>query len=93
MNNLNQSDIERICKQFFDDFRGVLSWKWDNWARIVALPDVYDALTSKRIYKEPFPHKKAKKMIVDEKRCSFDTDVVDAFLTCEDDFLKILNAG
>jgi hypothetical protein len=31
MNNLNQSEIERICKQFFDDFRGVLSWKWDNW--------------------------------------------------------------
>jgi response regulator RpfG family c-di-GMP phosphodiesterase len=62
-------------------------------ARIVALPDVYDALTSKRIYKEPFPHKEAKKMIVDEKGRSFDTDVVDAFLTCEDDFLKILNAG
>lgn len=57
------------------------------------MPDVYDALTSKRIYKEPFPHRVAKNMIVDEKGRSFDADVVDAFLTCEDDFLKILNAG
>ena len=62
-------------------------------ARIVALPDVYDALTSKRIYKGPFPHKEAKKMIVDEKGRSFDADVVDAFLTCEDDFIKILKSG
>jgi hypothetical protein len=31
MNDLNQSDIERTCKQIIDDFRGVLSWKWDNW--------------------------------------------------------------
>jgi len=31
MNELNQSDIEKTCKQIFHDFRGVLSWKWDNW--------------------------------------------------------------
>jgi len=31
MNDLNQADIEKICNQLFDDFRGVLSWKWDNW--------------------------------------------------------------
>lgn len=31
MADLNQSDIETICKQLFDDFRGILSWKWDDW--------------------------------------------------------------
>ena len=31
MNDLNPSDIETICKQLFDEFRGILSWKWDDW--------------------------------------------------------------
>ena len=31
MADLNGSDIETICKQLFDDFRGILSWKWDDW--------------------------------------------------------------
>lgn len=31
MNDLNQSDIELICKQLFDEFQGILSWKWDDW--------------------------------------------------------------
>ena len=31
MNDLNQSENETICKQLFDEFRGVLSWKWDDW--------------------------------------------------------------
>ena len=31
MADLNQSDIETICKQVFDAFRGILSWKWDDW--------------------------------------------------------------
>ena len=31
MNDLNQSDIEKTCKQLFDEFRGILSWKWDDW--------------------------------------------------------------
>lgn len=30
MNDLNQSDIETICKQLLDEFRGILSWKWDD---------------------------------------------------------------
>ena len=31
MNDSNPSDIEAICKQLFDEFSGVLSWKWDDW--------------------------------------------------------------
>jgi len=31
MNDLNQPDIETICKQLFDEIRDILSWKWDDW--------------------------------------------------------------
>lgn len=31
MSDIHPSDIETICKQLFDEFRGVLSWKWDDW--------------------------------------------------------------
>ena len=62
-------------------------------ARIVSLADVYDALTSKRIYKEAMPHNKAKEIIVLEKKRSFDADVVDSFLARESDFRDLLNVG
>ena len=58
-------------------------------ARIVALADVYDALTSKRVYKNAFTHEIAKSII--EKDCGthFDPDVVSAFLAAEDQFVKV----
>jgi putative two-component system response regulator len=34
------------------------------WAQAAALTDVYDALTSKRVYKEAYPHEEAVRMIV-----------------------------
>lgn len=49
-------------------------------ARIVAVADVYDALTSKRCYKEAFSHRMAMDIILSEKGSHFDPDVVDAFL-------------
>ncbi len=58
-------------------------------ARIVALADVYDALVSKRIYKEAYQHKLAKKVIEKERGKHFDPMVVDAFLCCEDKFIEI----
>ena len=58
-------------------------------ARIVALADVYDALVSKRIYKEAYQHGMAKKIIEKEREKGFDPMVVDAFLTCEDKFKEI----
>lgn len=60
-------------------------------ARIVSIADVYDALTSKRIYKEAFSHQKAKETIIFDRERSFDPDVVDCFLNRESDFKKILN--
>jgi putative two-component system response regulator len=58
-------------------------------ARLVALADVYDALTSKRPYKQPFPHELARQRLVSESGKHFDPDVVQAFLNREQDFIKI----
>jgi PAS domain S-box-containing protein len=58
-------------------------------ARIVALADVYDALTSKRVYKEAFSHEKAIAIIAEDRGKHFDPDVVDAFLALEGDFRSI----
>jgi PAS domain S-box-containing protein len=58
-------------------------------ARFVALADVYDALTSKRFYKEAYTHDKAKEIIIGLRGTHFDPDVVDAFLTREDEFKRI----
>jgi putative two-component system response regulator len=58
-------------------------------ARIVALADVYDALSTKRPYKEPFSHEKCKAIVLEGHGKHFDPRVADAFLECEDHFVKI----
>ena len=58
-------------------------------ARIFALADVYDALISKRVYKESMPHEEARKKIVEGRGTQFDPVVVDAFLRCEVQFEAI----
>lgn len=58
-------------------------------ARIVALADVYDALTSKRVYKEAFTHATALDIIAKDKGTHFAPDVVDAFLILAEDFRRI----
>ena len=60
-------------------------------ARIVALTDVYDALVSKRVYKDAYGHDMAKDIIMKDKGEHFDQMVVDAFLSCEDMFIEIFN--
>jgi putative two-component system response regulator len=57
--------------------------------RIVALADVYDALTSKRVYKSAMTHEMAKSIIVKDRGTHFDPDLVDAFLANEAKFLEI----
>jgi putative two-component system response regulator len=49
-------------------------------ARIVSVCDVFDALTSKRPYKEPWPAEKAKAELVAQSGKQFDKDLVDLFL-------------
>ncbi len=58
-------------------------------ARIVCLADVYDALTTKRCYKEPYSHQVAKKYIVSTGGKHFDPEIVSAFLTGEKHVLEI----
>jgi putative two-component system response regulator len=58
-------------------------------ARIVALADVYDALTSRRPYKEPYPHETAKQMITKDAGRHFDPDCVQAFANREPEILAI----
>ena len=57
--------------------------------RIVALADVYDALTSRRIYKAAYPHEQAKAIVVQARGTHFDPDVADAFLAHEEKFIAI----
>ena len=58
-------------------------------ARIVALADVYDALTSKRVYKKAMPHGAARAIIESASGAHFDPTVVDVFKSCEAHFVAI----
>lgn len=59
--------------------------------RIVALADVYDALRSKRPYKEPWTHQDAAKLIYSEEEKHFDPEVIGAFRRAEEDFREIFS--
>lgn len=58
-------------------------------ARLMALADVYDALISRRVYKEPQTHEQAKAIIKQTSGRHFDPDVVEAFLAIEENFRAI----
>ena len=57
--------------------------------RIVALADVYDALTTKRVYKPAFSHVMARELIMEQSGRHFDPAMVLAFLQNEDRFQEI----
>ncbi len=58
-------------------------------ARIASVADVYDAITTKRVYKEAMPHEKAVSIIRASSGFQFDPDIVEAFLQCERDFEQL----
>lgn len=58
-------------------------------ARIVALADFYDALTSKRCYRPAFSHEDTCRMIQEGRGTHFDPDVAAAFSTLEGQFRRI----
>ncbi len=58
-------------------------------ARIVAMADVYDALSSKRPYKDAFSHDRSREIILAGADKQFDPDVIEAFLRCEDKFIEV----
>lgn len=58
-------------------------------ARIMAIADVYDALRSKRVYKDAFPQEKAVSIILEGHGSQFDPVLVDAFERVADKFYEI----
>lgn len=62
------------------------------FGRIIALVDVFDALTTKRPYKEAYDFDEAIRMIKDESGKHFDPVIVKAFLDREDRIRKIWKA-
>ncbi len=57
--------------------------------RIVAVADVFDALSSKRPYKEPFPRQKCFDILLEGRGTQFDPAVIDAFFDCSDEIVEI----
>ncbi|MDP1634482.1 MAG: HD domain-containing protein [Gallionellaceae bacterium] len=60
-------------------------------ARLMALADVYDALSSRRVYKSAMKHDDVVDIIVEGRERHFDPDIVDAFLASMDVFRDISN--
>jgi len=67
---------------------GLIGEKIPLSARIMALADVYDALRSKRVYKNAYSHEKACEIIIEERGKHFDPLIVDVFLKFEQEFKK-----
>ncbi len=61
-------------------------------ARIFALCDTYDAIRSKRPYKDALTHEEAVRRIGSDSGKHFDPDIVDAFSKIEDEFAQICNS-
>lgn len=59
--------------------------------RIVCIADVFDALSTRRPYKDPYPPDVIYTMIEAEREKHFDPDLADIVLTHFDDFLEIRN--
>ena len=58
-------------------------------ARIASVADVYDAITTRRVYSEPMSHKKAVRIVREESGRQFDPTIVEAFLRCEADLAAL----
>lgn len=58
-------------------------------ARLMAVADVYDALISRRVYKDGMPHEKAVQILVEGKGTHFDADMIDAFVEIQGEFQEI----
>lgn len=59
-------------------------------AQVVSVADVYDALTSVRVYKDTIPHEEAIKMILDGKCGTFNPLLLDCLLEVQDQIAETL---
>jgi len=86
------ADIAHHHHEYYDGSGYPMNLKGNNIplsARIVAIADVYDALRSKRPYKEPWSHLKAVQQIKNESNSHFDPELVKIFLENEEEIEKI----
>jgi putative two-component system response regulator len=95
---IEESDEESAFLNYAKIFAGFHHEKWNGsgypygvkgediplLGRLMAIVDVYDALTSVRPYKKAFSHDEAMKIISEEKGSHFDPILADAFLTLSD---------
>lgn len=88
--NLAQSHHEKWNGSGYP--RGLVGREIPLLGRIMAIADVYDALTSERPYKEPFPHEKAVQIVLEESGRHFDPELVEVFLEVQDKF-QAISAG
>lgn len=58
-------------------------------ARLMALADVYDAMSSRRVYKNAMHHDEVVATIIEAKGKHFDPDIVDAFVEIQNKFAEI----
>ncbi|UCD29090.1 MAG: HD domain-containing protein [Planctomycetota bacterium] len=58
-------------------------------AQILAVADVYDALTSRRPYKLGYGHEAAAAFIREQSGSRFNPDLVEAFVSCQDELKKL----
>ncbi len=56
---------------------------------MMALADVYDALISRRCYKDPLPFEKAEKIILADSEKHFDPQIIAAFMELKEQFREI----
>ena len=61
-------------------------------ARIMAIADVYDALTTKRSYKEPYSHEDAINIMTSASGTQFDPKLIEVFLKCSEEFRILCNS-
>ena len=57
--------------------------------RITAVADVFDALSSRRPYKEPFPRAKCFEILASSRGTHFDPEVLDAFFSCAEEIVQV----
>ena len=62
-------------------------------ARIMALADVFDALVSKRCYKEAFSYEKAYEIIAGDAGTHFDSQLTEVFLSCKTELENYYNSS
>jgi putative two-component system response regulator len=72
---------------------GVSGEKIPACARIMAIADVYDALTSDRVYRPAMPHEKAVEIILEGREVHFDPVALDAFIEVEQTLKETLEAS